>query len=417
MNPHSHRPAARQVAATTAAVLATAGLSACVAGTNPALDPARPSIITTTEILADLARNVVGDRMQVDSLVPPGADPHSYEPSLRDVRSVVYADAAFSNYMLLEGRAIIRTLDSNVNPDVPNIALAEEAVKYAAEIIPLVENVSLDTLWLGMRVRGTGEKLGADRTSQIRIHATDVQGPGEMVAYLTETFGTPAFYFNTSDGINEDDTLTLPPDAHTHMSWAFTEPGIYTLTLAAELEVDDERTVALVAPTTLTFAVGVDPHSAAGENVTVLDAGHADVTVDIDTGELLLLADHHGEGDTAQHVHPAEETVIEVPTKALHEVPAGTGYRFLGRPGAQIYQLPQAVLGAHVHGEIDPHLWQDVGNAQSYVEIIRDTAIEIDPDGAQDYRANADAYLRELTEVDDYVQARIDDIPRPDATW
>jgi anchored repeat ABC transporter substrate-binding protein len=103
--------------------------------------------------------------------------------------------------------------------------------------------------------------------------------------------------------------------------------------------------------------------------------------------------------------------VIEVPAKALREVPAGPGFRFLGRPGTQIHQLPQAVLGRHVHGEIDPHLWQDVGNAQAYTELIRDSLIAADPRGTAAFRANADRYLSELSALDTYVQQRIDAVP------
>ncbi|WP_281860177.1 anchored repeat ABC transporter, substrate-binding protein [Salana multivorans] len=412
MTARSTAPSGRVRRGVAAAVATFAAVS--IAGcASPRTDDGgeRPSIVTTTGILADLAQHVVGDRMDVHSLVPPGADPHSYEPSLRDVRDVVYADAAFSNYLLLEGRAIIRTLDANVQPDVPNVSLAEEAVKYAAEIIPLVENVSLDTIWLGMRVRGTGEERGADRTSQVRLRATAVEGPGELVAYLTETFGTPSFYIDSSDGIGDTDATSLPPDAHTHMSWAFTEPGVYRLTLEADLLLEGRDPVALAPAATVTFAVGVDPYAELGEDVTVLGSGHADVTVDLDEGEIYLYSDPHGGGDATQRVLPADEVVVEVPTKALHELPAGSQYRFLGPPGEQVYQLPQAVLGAHVHGEIDPHLWQDVGNAQAYVEIIRDTVIGIDPEGADHYRSNAAAYLLELADLDAYVQARIDDIP------
>mgnify|MGYP002147442760 CR=1 FL=1 len=43
-------------------------------------------------ILADLVRNVGGDRVVVDPVVPDNADAHAYEPSLRDVRNVVYAE-------------------------------------------------------------------------------------------------------------------------------------------------------------------------------------------------------------------------------------------------------------------------------------------------------------------------------------
>nr|WP_187361647.1 anchored repeat ABC transporter, substrate-binding protein [Phytoactinopolyspora mesophila] len=377
----------------------------------------RVQVITTTGILADLARNVGGDRVNVESLVPDGADPHTYEPSLRDIRNVVYADLAFSNYMLLEEQSIIKALDANLAGDAPNVSLAEGAVKYAAEVIPLVENISLDTIWLGMRVRGTGQEYGATRASEVYLAGIDVEGPGDLMTYLTEAFGNPTVYVDSSDGFDpsngyRDDTAILPPDAHTHMSWAFTEPGIYQLTMRASLAVTPESRPVSFGEQTFTFAVGVDPHSVPDmEGATILSSGHADVTVDIDEGELYLFADPHGGGDVNQEVYDPAETVIEVPNRALHDIPAESEFRFLGRPGEQVFQLPQAVLGKHVHGEIDPHLWQNVRNVISYVQLMRDTLIDVDPQGAREYRANANEYIEELEELDDYVRDTIAEIP------
>lgn len=62
------------------------------------------SVVTTTPILADLTRQVAGDRATVTSMVPSGADPHTYEPSLRDVRTVVYSRVALSNYLMRSSR-------------------------------------------------------------------------------------------------------------------------------------------------------------------------------------------------------------------------------------------------------------------------------------------------------------------------
>lgn len=45
----------------------------------------KPVIIATTSFLADIARNVAGDRVSVDSLLPFGTDPHSYQPIPADV--------------------------------------------------------------------------------------------------------------------------------------------------------------------------------------------------------------------------------------------------------------------------------------------------------------------------------------------
>jgi anchored repeat ABC transporter substrate-binding protein len=333
------------------------------------------------------------------------------------VRDVVYADVAFTNYLLLEEQSIIKTLDANLRDDVPNISLAEAAVKYAAEIIPLVEDVSLDTVWLGLRVGGKGESIGATRSSDIQLTATGVTGPGDVVAYLTESFGNPSFYVNSADGFDEtngyrDDTVSIPPDAHTHLSWAFTEPGVYQLDLEAKLKPDPESPSVALGKTTVTFAVGVDASAVDHmDDPTVITGGHADVTIDLDTQRFEIRADHTHGSEASTEITAPENTIFEVPNKALHQIPAGPQYRFLGDPGQQIYQLPQAVLGKHVHGEIDPHLWQNVRNAQSYVEIMRDEFITADPAGAAEYRANADRYLQTLTELDDYVASTIAEIP------
>ena len=59
----------------------------------------------------------------------------------------------------------------------------------------------------------------------------------------------------------------------------------------------------------------------------------------------------------------------------------------------------------------NPHLWLDVQNAIAYVERIRDALVEIDPAGAETYRANADSYLAELRTLDVEVATAIDSIP------
>ncbi|GAA4697196.1 hypothetical protein GCM10023198_16680 [Promicromonospora umidemergens] len=414
-------------------------LAGCAGGSGAA-DDDRLRVVTTTGVLADLVRNVAGDDVEVTSIVPPTGDPHSYDPTLRDVRDVVYADVAFSNYLLLEDHSVVTTLDANLPDGAPNISLAESATKYAAEVIPLVENVNLDTIWLGLRVSGTGEELGATRASEARLRVTDVDGPGRLAGYLTETFGQPRVYFDSGDGFDATDgyardTATLPTDAHTHMSWAFTEPGIYKVAMESDLVVEPGEDPRPLGETSVTFAVGVDPHSVPGmADARVLDSGHADVTVDLDDGAIVLQADTpagespdqdadesqspqsqspHG---AATHTHaetldPAS-TVVSVPNKALASVPNQPGFGFLGRPGDQVYLLPQAVLGKHVHGEIDPHLWQDVRNAQAYVEVIRDTLVAAAPDQADQFRANAEAYLAQLRRTDAYVERTIAQIPR-----
>jgi anchored repeat ABC transporter substrate-binding protein len=394
-------------------VALAATLAGCGAPEGLSSTDRRLQVVTTTSLLRDLVEQVGGDRVHATSLVPDGADPHAYEPTLRGVRDVVYADVAFSNYMLLEQHNVIKTLDANLRDGVPNVSLAEDAVKYAAEVIPLVENVNLDTLWLGLRAHGTGARHGTTRSSDVLLSATAATGPGHVFGYLTGTFGTTEVYFDSSDGFDagsgyKHDTATLPADAHTHMSWVFTQPGMYTVTFAASLRVDATTRPIPLGQATFTFAVGVRPP---GGRI-VLEQGHADITADLDDGRLVALYDPEGGGEHTQRRHDPAAVIIAVPSKGIAEVPAGRELRFLGRPGEQIYQLPQAVLGKHVHGEIDPHLWQDVRNAMAYAELIRDTLIARDPAGAKRYRANADRYLARLDALDRHVRRAIAAIPR-----
>lgn len=408
----------RTLTSLTAALAATLlTLTGCASKPLLAADSDALQVITTTGLLRDLVQNVGGDRVEVASIVPDGADPHTYEPTLRDARNVVYADVAFSNYALLEEHNVIKTLDANLRADAASVSLAEEAVKYAAEIIPLVENVNLDTVWLGLRAHGDGAaRYGATRTSEVRLSAAEVTGPGDVFAYLTGTFGDTDVYFDSSDGFDastgyRDDTMSLPADAHTHLSWTFTEPGIYTLTLAARVQVEDTARPQDLGQATFTFAVGVNPSDAGMPDAVVLNQGHADLTANLEDGALEVRYDPEGGGEHSQISYAPEEVVIDVPSKALSEIPGGSQFSFLGRAGTQVYQLPQAVLGKHVHGEIDPHLWQDVRNGMAYVQLIRDTLIGADPEGAREYTANATAYLAELTEVDEYVREQIATIP------
>jgi anchored repeat ABC transporter substrate-binding protein len=399
--------ARRAVTGVLGATLALA-LVACTSPYESTSNDGRMSVVTTTGILADLARNVTGDLADVSSLVPETGDPHSYEPTPVDATRVSQADVTFTNHLLLEEQRLIKTIDANAPEGAPNISLAEAAESYGANVIPLVKDIGLDVLWLGLRVRGTGESYGATRTSDVVMRATDLRGPGELYAYLVQSLGAPEIYFGSGDGFDASDSTSLPPAAHTHLNWAFTEPGVYELTLESSVENADGDQVD-VGEGTFTFAVGVNPRTAVpGKGRTVLDAGHTDVTVDLDTGEMYAYSDP--EVGTNQVVVPASEAVIDVPNRALEEIPSDPRFRFLGEGGDQVHQLPQAVIGKHVHGEIDPHLWQDVDNARSYVQLMRDTFKDVDPDNASAYDANAAAYLDELDELDAYVAEQIGEL-------
>ena len=62
-------------------------LSSCT-GTAAVPGGAAPDVLTTSTILADLARNVAGERLVVEPFLPAGADPHSYQPTPQDIARI-----------------------------------------------------------------------------------------------------------------------------------------------------------------------------------------------------------------------------------------------------------------------------------------------------------------------------------------
>ena len=64
-------------------------------------DP-RPTVLTSFTVLADLARNVAGDRLQVRSIVKPGAEIHGYQPTPSDIERASSADLIVENGLGLE---------------------------------------------------------------------------------------------------------------------------------------------------------------------------------------------------------------------------------------------------------------------------------------------------------------------------
>jgi len=63
--------------------------------------PGLPKVLAVETFLADIVRNVAGDRMIVDSLLPINSDPHSYQPAPRDIIKV-----SESNVLVINGGGI-----------------------------------------------------------------------------------------------------------------------------------------------------------------------------------------------------------------------------------------------------------------------------------------------------------------------
>ena len=64
--------------------------------------PSQPIVLTTFTVLADIARNIAGDRLVVQSITKPGAEIHGYKPTPSDLVRASYADLILENGLGLE---------------------------------------------------------------------------------------------------------------------------------------------------------------------------------------------------------------------------------------------------------------------------------------------------------------------------
>jgi manganese transport system substrate-binding protein len=87
-------------------------LTACTADvvaeqpSTPTISPneseSRPLVLTTFSVLADIAQNVAGEHLRVESLTKPGTEIHGYEPTPGDLRRAADATLIIDNGMNLE---------------------------------------------------------------------------------------------------------------------------------------------------------------------------------------------------------------------------------------------------------------------------------------------------------------------------
>ena len=120
--------AAESPAPTTAPPAPTTAAPAPTAA-SPAPTSAPPaeklSIVTTSNIVADWVRAIGQDRVEVFPLLPPNADPHSYQPGAQDIARIADADLVFSVGLQLEGSWLEELIENAARDHDSIIALAE----------------------------------------------------------------------------------------------------------------------------------------------------------------------------------------------------------------------------------------------------------------------------------------------------
>lgn len=88
-------------------------------------------------------------------------------------------------------------------------------------LLPQVQDPNL--VWPGWSTEriSAGQLVG----DAIRMRVTRVEGPGKLVVYTTDQFGSPSVLVDSGDGL--PDQITIPIRTHAHANWAFSAPGVF----------------------------------------------------------------------------------------------------------------------------------------------------------------------------------------------
>lgn len=177
-------------------------------------------IVATTSMIADLAREIGGERVEVDGLMGPGVDPHLYNASEGDVGRMTRADLILYNGLHLEGKmadllaqmedrtaavtdgiARERLLDS---PDYPgsydphvwmDVALWQEAARAVAERFAALDTAHAS----GYRERADAYLARLDSLdAYVRAQAGRVPAEQRVLVTAHDAFG----YFGRAYGFD-----------------------------------------------------------------------------------------------------------------------------------------------------------------------------------------------------------------------
>jgi ABC-type Zn uptake system ZnuABC Zn-binding protein ZnuA len=348
---------------TTFFTLMTLALAACAP--QPESSPSNVNqaeglrVLAANSFLADIAQNVAGERVTVDSLIPIGIDPHAFEPTPQDVAKIAESQVLIVNGAGFEewlaetianagGERLV--LEASAGLTMREPTASESSHEHEAETAADDHSVESHSAMVCEQLDGkTAEEeiaSGADAASAVELHSAEEHAAAEHAherEILTLKLNPQA------DGTFAGFVLF---DAEAEEGYAFTAGS-------GTIKISNAQGEALEAAQTLALECG-----------------------GMSQGVIFKLA--------------AGEYTVE----------------FSGSANATSLFSAGPVHSEHAHShEGDPHFWLDPNQVMMYVENIRAGLSQADPAGAETYAKNAETYLAELKTLDGWMREQVEQIP------
>lgn len=100
---------------------------------HPAEAADKPLVLATFSIIADMARNVAGDAVEIHTLLPADADAHTYDPTPQDIKKIADARLILANGLGFEPWLARLVKSSRSQAWVVNVSKDVKPIQVAAD--------------------------------------------------------------------------------------------------------------------------------------------------------------------------------------------------------------------------------------------------------------------------------------------
>lgn len=203
------------------------------------------NVVTTTGMIADITKNVGGDRVRVTALMGPGVDPHLYKASEGDVLRLQEADVIFYNGLHLEAQ-MADVLERLNEFGIKTVAVTDQIDRSLLQSPPQFQgnydpHVWFDvSLWMKAveQVRDTLVELDPSSTSLYEANAE---------AFLTELKDLHQYVLDQADIIPEEQRILITAhDAFNYFgrAYGFDVRGLQGISTEAQAGTADVQALA-----------------------------------------------------------------------------------------------------------------------------------------------------------------------------